>query len=150
MANRILLDDTGLKISKPGVNVLTASPVDFLFNSDWSQVGILQSGTFQFNGDSIINVVRYVSWPTRAKPPLVFFAPINRDDNIQRSVVGMNGLRYAATDGSGGLGTWNTSHTLRVQNDGIYVQQVYNIYSGSGSAIPDFRYYYVALDFGIE
>lgn len=38
MANRVLLNSSGLKVSRAGVNVLTASNLQLLFDSNWSQI----------------------------------------------------------------------------------------------------------------
>lgn len=46
MTNRVLLNDSGLKISKPGIDVLSASHNDLQFDSTKSQIGYKQSGTF--------------------------------------------------------------------------------------------------------
>lgn len=45
MANRVLLDQNGLKVSMPGRNVLTDSNVDLLFTSDWPTLGVVEQGT---------------------------------------------------------------------------------------------------------
>lgn len=45
MANRVLLDADGLKVSPPGRNVLTADDVDLLFTSDWPILGVTEEGT---------------------------------------------------------------------------------------------------------
>lgn len=46
MANRVLLNASGLKISKPGINVLTATAAgDFAFVSDYRTLPIRQTGT---------------------------------------------------------------------------------------------------------
>lgn len=42
MANRVLLSPSGLKISNPGVDVLSATASQLMFNSDWSQLKLLQ------------------------------------------------------------------------------------------------------------
>lgn len=44
MANRVLLDLTGLDVSKAGVDVTTAAKRDLLFTSDWTFVRELVSG----------------------------------------------------------------------------------------------------------
>lgn len=60
MANRLLLNPNGLKISRPGVDVLTASLAnDFLFNSDFMLPSLLMHGTTVIPKNS--NVV--ISYP---------------------------------------------------------------------------------------
>ncbi|QIG76838.1 hypothetical protein EVC30_009 [Rhizobium phage RHph_Y1_11] len=46
MANRLLLDTTGLKISKPGIDVLTAAAGNLQFSSDWKQLRVYGRGSF--------------------------------------------------------------------------------------------------------
>lgn len=57
MSNRILLDNGGLKISKPGIDVLTATDDELVFNSDWSQLAIYMRGTLTVpdNGSTTIS-----------------------------------------------------------------------------------------------
>jgi hypothetical protein len=65
MANRVLLDQNGLKISRPTVNVLTASAFgDFLFSSQyqamhlymWGEGVTADLGPGQVNGNNAIRV----------------------------------------------------------------------------------------------
>lgn len=46
MANRVVIDPGIMKISKPGVNVLTAVDDDLLFNADWAGFRVLTRGSF--------------------------------------------------------------------------------------------------------
>lgn len=53
MTNRVVMSAAdGVKVSKPGVNVLTASDEDLVFNSAWSAFAIHSTGS------------QSVSWPT--------------------------------------------------------------------------------------
>jgi hypothetical protein len=46
MANRVIISPAGMKISRPGVDVTTATlPNDFLFNSDYMVLNLLMAGT---------------------------------------------------------------------------------------------------------
>ncbi|MGO7308776.1 hypothetical protein ACCS91_33515 [Rhizobium ruizarguesonis] len=56
MANRILLDASGLKISSPGFDVLTTGNANLLFSSDWSALSILMVGsvTVPANGSQTV------------------------------------------------------------------------------------------------
>jgi len=50
MTNRVLIDSNNFKVSKPGVNVLTATaPKDFLLFNNYSTLGAYQTGTVTFN-----------------------------------------------------------------------------------------------------
>lgn len=53
MANRVLLNEGGLKISKSGVNVLTATPSQLQFTSDYTQFGSYKNGQFSINYNSV-------------------------------------------------------------------------------------------------
>lgn len=46
MTGRVLLNGSGLKVSKPGIDVLTASPGGLQFSSDWSAFGQFTSGSY--------------------------------------------------------------------------------------------------------
>lgn len=45
MVNRVLLNSSGLKVSKPGTDVLTATPAGLQFSSDWAALGRYTSGS---------------------------------------------------------------------------------------------------------
>lgn len=59
MANRVLLDENGLKISRPGIDVLTASPANLLFRSDatnvprWDQGSLAGSASVHWDNGAI-------------------------------------------------------------------------------------------------
>lgn len=48
MANRLLLSKDGVKISLPGVDVLTAGSSNLQFSSDWAQLKIFMRGSISF------------------------------------------------------------------------------------------------------
>lgn len=52
MANRILLNQSGLKVSKPGINVLSASDINLNFSSDWGIMATLISGAITLAADA--------------------------------------------------------------------------------------------------
>lgn len=45
MANRVLMDANGIKISKPGVNVLTAGQDGLMFDSGTKMLQVIDAGT---------------------------------------------------------------------------------------------------------
>lgn len=66
MSNRVLLNSDGLKISQSGVDVLSASDGQLVFNSNWSQLAIYMRGTLTVpdNGNVTINYGRtFVNMP---------------------------------------------------------------------------------------
>lgn len=52
MTNRIVIQASGMKISKPGVNVLTAGQEDLIFDTDHQGLGVYQTGTVSISGCS--------------------------------------------------------------------------------------------------
>ena len=70
MANRVLLQPTGMKVSRPGVDVLTAGDADLLFSSDASQTPVHMKGTVTFSSSSIQSV-NYGK--TFANMPMIMF-----------------------------------------------------------------------------
>ncbi len=68
MVKRILLNQTGLKFSKPGIDVETANPFDLLFNSDLSFPEILLEGFISNAGAGTIPFGF-----TLPSPPFVWF-----------------------------------------------------------------------------
>lgn len=50
MANRILINPDGMKVSKPGVNVFGAQPHELLFNSDWGGITVGVQGQYWIGG----------------------------------------------------------------------------------------------------
>ncbi|MGV1754820.1 hypothetical protein [Agrobacterium sp. CG674] len=70
MANRVLLNTEGLKISKPGVDVLTAGPGDLLFQSGLSTTRRLIRG--QLNVTVPPPMGFYTSWTATIPLPKTF------------------------------------------------------------------------------
>jgi hypothetical protein len=77
MVNRVLLNTSGLKVSKPGADVLSAGPGDLLFSSDWSALGLFTQGSISASWSTNLETGWWVqSVPfgkTFATPPAVFF-----------------------------------------------------------------------------
>lgn len=65
MANRVALDANGLRVSRPGFNVLTTGDANLIFNSNWSQLSLLARGTVVTSGNSgsILYGKTYVNVP---------------------------------------------------------------------------------------
>ncbi|PZR92240.1 MAG: hypothetical protein DI537_13715 [Stutzerimonas stutzeri] len=66
MANRILINPNGMRISAPGIDVFTAGPHELLFNSDWGGITVGASGQYWIGGfgDYYIGLPR--AFPTNA------------------------------------------------------------------------------------
>ncbi|RDE08439.1 hypothetical protein DVH29_11250 [Pelagibacterium lacus] len=66
------MDANGLKVSKPGVDVLTASMADLLLDSNAQMLQVLDSGVFAGVPQ---NATRTVTLPDLGFVPLVYFYP---------------------------------------------------------------------------
>lgn len=77
MTNRVLLNANALRVSKAGVDVLTAGLGNLQFNSDWSALGVLTSGTVSDSWSTSGNEGWWATTigfgRTFASAPLVFF-----------------------------------------------------------------------------
>lgn len=78
MVNRVLLNANALRVSKAGVDVLSAGLGSLQFNSDWSALGLLTTGTVSDSWSAIgsyagTSVTTVNFGRTFATPPLVFF-----------------------------------------------------------------------------
>lgn len=74
MANRVLLQPTGMKVSRPGVDVLTAGDADLLFSSDASQTPVHMKGTVTFSSSSIQSVNYGKTFSNM--PMIMFLVPV--------------------------------------------------------------------------
>ena len=82
MVNRVLLDQNGLFVSKPGVDVLSAQPKDLQFSSDYGTLNVLKRGVlnlpatpegYPVPGNGAQQVTVNFGKTFSARPP-VFFA----------------------------------------------------------------------------
>lgn len=78
MTGRVLLNASGLKVSKPGFNVLGAGADGLQFSSDWSAFGLYMSGGYNVSWSEVAsNVGRhdgFISFGrTFVTPPVVWF-----------------------------------------------------------------------------
>lgn len=70
MVERVLIDQNGVKISKPGVNVNVASDIDLLFNAGASTLTRLERGSVVPPNENLITRYFSKSYPA---PPFVQF-----------------------------------------------------------------------------
>lgn len=98
MANRVLLDTSGLKISAPGVDVLSALPSALIYSSDWAGIGLLLKGMSYTNGTT----VTVPFGKTFERPPLINLY-WNGEGN-QWSNLDLAG--YGPNDSGWGWGSW--------------------------------------------
>lgn len=123
MSNRVLLNTSGLKVSRPGVNVLTAGNADLNFNSDWSGVNLLISGQVRVEngGTQIIYFGKTFDQPPVCRIPYLqdgfgwwFYLTFGAANLNLASVAQIytNRLEFRNTSGSGywaGYFIWNYS-----------------------------------------
>lgn len=70
MPNRVVFDLNGMKVSAPGVDVLTAGEANLIFSSQWSQLSILMRGSVTCAPNQTQTVL---FGKTFANRPLCFF-----------------------------------------------------------------------------
>lgn len=103
MPNRIYLDtNDGLKISKPGVNVLTASPDQMLFSSQNAQLTIVETGVINRPANFGMNAPQYTHNFTSSfsSPPIVFLYSSQNVGDKYFLGISAAGLGATATYGS--------------------------------------------------
>jgi len=159
MANRVLLGQDGsdyvLKVSKSGVNVLTASDEDLIFDSTKPEGSmILTSGTTTLTWTSIPTVSPWINFPqTYSFEPIVL---VSRD-------LGSNSVRNApegeyASSSSGGKGAiyFRFTASLRVYTEvqtsrfRIFIDDTAgnNISARPGMGTSPQTFYYIVLNIG--
>lgn len=84
MANRVILEPNKLLISKPGVNVLTATNTELLFSSEWSAPGIHMRGSVMLDGAESKTVLFSKAFDT---PPFVTLAMDLGDPHARHNIV---------------------------------------------------------------
>jgi hypothetical protein len=143
MTNRILLNSSGLKISKSGVNVLTAGNADLLFTSDYSHLAFYATGTFTIAaGDSHLTVPydRVTFGKTFASPPYCMFFYRNGSD---RYLVGAGGCFLEISPGGGGTARRRVLTKVTTTKIQTYVFNA----AGTGT-LPAVTLEYHVMDFG--
>ena len=81
MANRVVIDSNGIKVSKPGQNVLTATNQNLIFDSSKARTGQIYAGGANLNlGDSSSNFLTTSSKANLGYIPLVCISEKNNGD----------------------------------------------------------------------
>jgi len=89
MANRVVIDSNGIKVSKPGQNVLTASNQNLIFDSTKARTGQIYAGGTNLNlGDSSSNFLTTSSKANLGYIPLVCISEKNNGNRNFNSGVG--------------------------------------------------------------
>lgn len=128
MANRVLIDEEGLKVSRSGTNVLTAVDRDLQFNPQWSQITPFMKGSYvayETNGTLI------PFGKTFSRPPLVFF----RWGETSRQFIGNSSMSVYEGIQNVYVNKW----WLRVQTNGLYIRV--------GQSVSPMTIHYIVWDF---
>lgn len=76
MTRRVLLNSSGLKISQPGADVLTAGPAQLQFSSDFSSLSLYMQGDYSLSWSVAGNIGSHVGFipfgKTFVSPPSVW------------------------------------------------------------------------------
>lgn len=96
MANRVVLSSTGLKVSKPGFNVLTAGDKDLTFNSDWGSFPTFAKMNINITA-GVLHTVNYGK--TFANNPILVWSILHGmsttlPERVQRVGTGQHYLPY--------------------------------------------------------
>jgi hypothetical protein len=143
MANRVLLNSSGLKVSKPGHDVLTTGVTGLLFSSDFSQASHLTENTV--NCDWNEAGFRFISYgKTFPSTPLVQFLEVY-PDGIYSMLSTFNGFYWSYENQYQDL-EGNTIYNYHrvacyADLDGLRVQ------SNRAGTNPEFSFYYQVLDY---
>lgn len=145
MVRRVLINSSGMKVSKPGIDVIGASLLNLNFNSDWSALGLVQSGTYTpaWSGGVTSNVSQsFALVKTFPSPPFCafFFA---RPGYLIPVGLG-NGFSYAMY----GNGTPQPRSCIaaRVGNSSIQFSAMYNKNGNTGIPTPPFSVQFFVFD----
>lgn len=145
MANRVVLSQNGLKVSKPGFNALTAGALGLQFSSDWSAMGVYQTGTHVVNswsGNSATDIRTITFNKTFASPPFCAFY-LQGSDFISPLGFG-NGFSFALDND----GSQNNIANLvaQVSSTGILVRAMFRKDMNPGLSVPTFSMRYFVFD----
>lgn len=83
MANRVVLDENGLRISRPGIDVLAASPATLMFRSDATLMPVFTTGSIVGSYSEVGgNGAQYLYGKTFTIAPLVTWTRVAPGSNI--------------------------------------------------------------------
>lgn len=154
MVQRVLLNQSGLKVSKPGVNVLTAGPGQLNFSSDWAGMDVYTRGDVSFNwqirGDGKIGDVPMFTRMLGKTFPTIPFVLFYWDAGGGYVPAGYGhgfALSKKLNDGGGTTGQVNSTwaavglvHTDRIDFAGDFIKRV------ASMPTPVVNIHYVVFD----
>lgn len=149
MANRVLLNSSALRVSQAGANVLTASPAQLLFSSDWSAMTLAQVGTYTVSswsgsGDLRAHNGSITLSKTYPSPPAVAFYLINSGSY---SPVGFGSGCFFGWLRNAGSGDCSALCHFQVGNSSITVAAMYDKQATPSLAVPSWAVRYFVFDF---
>lgn len=151
MANRVLIDQSGFKVSKPGFNVLTAPVQNLQFSSDFSQLAHYQTGELDCNWNES-GFRTYSFNKTFPSPPIVHLQKVNSATSVVDS--GSMGSIYWSwidqwTDLGGTEHTANHTVNAYVTASAIMIQSINFSTRPEQVTPPSFRLRYTVMDYNL-
>lgn len=150
MANRVLLNASNLRVSKPGWDVATAPKSQLQFSSDFSALALFTQGAFGLPWNVAGNIGRCAFFvpfgKTFPSPPIVLFY-MNKGA-FWVPVGSFYGLCYNVVDGSLPGQTRSFIIVAQVTTSGIQVNAFYNKQT-SGWPQPNPSLYYYVLEYNL-
>lgn len=153
MVNRILLNSSGLKISNPGVDVITAQPASLLFSSDWSALTVAQQGTYILNswsgGANSAEHTGFIPFNrTYPSPPMVLVYLVRGGSHIPIS--NGRGAYFGGARSAGSFQYDSYAVSWTAGTTGIGVRAYYYKEHTPSLSRPDMVLKYFILDFAID
>lgn len=154
MANRVALDDQGLRISKPGIDVLTASDQQLLFTSKYSCFGVAERGDHAVVWNATGNSGSYNQFVGFQSPfasiPIMKFDLVQgasiRTMDLGRQVYMSRNVRQVISGGYGSLAYYD--FWTEVSTTGIRFRGTYTRNSGA-YVIPNFTVRWTAFSYNV-
>lgn len=146
MVARVVVNQNGMKVSKPGLDVLTAGAANLQFSSDWSAMGVIQSGVHTINswgGNSATDIRTIAFNKTFASPPFCAFflespsylTPLGFGNGFSIAV----SRQQITNDAIAQL-------VAQVSTSGILVSAMFNKNNNTGVVVPSFVMRYFVFD----
>jgi hypothetical protein len=145
MTNRVVLDENGLRISKPGVNVLKAGTSGLQFSSDWSALAFYRRGEIDCNWNEP-GYRNFALGKTFPKPPMVQFHRVISASEVEL-MSAMNSFFWAYEDNYQDL-NGNTVYNNHYVSTIVTTTQIRILSSRQGNN-PTFRLRYTIFDYGL-
>lgn len=149
MARRVLFDQSGFKVSKPGHDVLTAGPANLQFSSDFAQLAHFQTGELNCNWNES-GYRTYSFGKTFPSPPIVHLQMVNASNDVhEASSGGFLLLSWADSYTDLGGTTYYPHHELYVYPTASALM-IKSVYLDSPAIHPPlYRLRYTVMDYNL-